>query len=170
MFRASPHGAAARPGRSRLTGALGPALLVTALVAALAAATPAGAARERLPGPVPAEVVRVIDGDTIEVRAHIWLGQRVRVRVRLAGVDAPELDGRCPGERELARRARAFVAARVAGRAVVLLGVSYGKYAGRVLATVRAGDGAGAGPDLGTALKAAGLARPYAGRRRAGWC
>jgi hypothetical protein len=26
-----------------------------------------------LPGPIPAALVRVIDGDTVEVRARIWL-------------------------------------------------------------------------------------------------
>ncbi len=31
-------------------------------------------AQDRLAGPVPAEVLSVIDGDTIEVRAVIWLG------------------------------------------------------------------------------------------------
>jgi hypothetical protein len=31
-------------------------------------------AGETVPGPVPAEVLRVIDGDTIEVAAFIWLG------------------------------------------------------------------------------------------------
>ncbi len=40
-------------------------------------AAPAGLAQagERLAGPVPAEVVAVIDGDTLEVSAHIWLGR-----------------------------------------------------------------------------------------------
>ena len=30
---------------------------------------------EIVPGPIPARIVRVIDGDTIVVRARIWLGQ-----------------------------------------------------------------------------------------------
>ena len=29
-----------------------------------------------IPGPVPAHVLHVVDGDTVRVRAHIWLGQR----------------------------------------------------------------------------------------------
>ena len=38
-------------------------------------------ALNRLAGPVSAEVLRVIDGDTIEVRAHIWLGHQVHLAV-----------------------------------------------------------------------------------------
>ena len=44
-------------------------------------------------GPVAATVERVIDGDTIEVKAQIWIDQELRVAVRLAGVDAPERPG-----------------------------------------------------------------------------
>ena len=48
-------------------------------------------AEDVLPGPIPATIERVVDGDTIDVRARIWLGQEIVVRVRLAGLDAPEL-------------------------------------------------------------------------------
>ena len=51
------------------------------------------AAAELLPGPVPGRVMAMIDADTLAVAARIWLGQEVEVRVRLAGVDAPELRG-----------------------------------------------------------------------------
>jgi endonuclease YncB( thermonuclease family) len=42
----------------------------------------------------PAEVVRVIDGDTFEARVRIWPGMDVTTRVRLRGIDAPELHAR----------------------------------------------------------------------------
>ncbi len=125
--------------------------------------------QDRLAGPVPAEVLSVIDGDTIEVRAVIWLGQVVSTRVRLAGIDAPELRGKCARERTLAERARAYLLARLGDgdRAWVRLrDIRYGKYAGRVLARVETAGG----EDLGRGLMAAGLARPYAGRARASWC
>jgi endonuclease YncB( thermonuclease family) len=126
---------------------------------------------ERLAGPVPARVMSVLDGDTIEVRARIWLGQEVRARVRLAGIDAPELDGGCMRERDLAAEARAFLVSRLtpAGAEpaeISLRDIRYGKFAGRVLARVEAPDG----EDLGHSLLAAGLARPYNGGRRAPWC
>ncbi len=140
-------------------------------------------AGERLSGPLPAWVVSVIDGDTLEVRVHIWLGQDLNIRVRLAGIDAPELKGKCDREKDLARRARAYLLARLdpadsgvgakagagagAGAGEIRLReVRYGKFAGRVLARVETLDGT----DLGQDLIAAGLARPYDGRRRASWC
>jgi len=122
--------------------------------------------REVLPGPVPAELVSVVDGDTVLVSARIWLGQRVTVSVRLAGIDAPEIRGRCASERARARRARDFLIRRMATGRIALADIQYGKYAGRVVARLLDGDGA----DLGAALLAAGLARPYAGRRRGTWC
>jgi endonuclease YncB( thermonuclease family) len=139
-----------------------------AVLAAWAAVAPAA---ESLPGPVGARVLRVLDGDTIEVRAHIWLGQEVATRVRLAGVDAPELEGACRSERALAMRARAYLAARLAtadgGLADVSLSdIRAGKYGGRVLARVRTAGG----EDLSQALLAAGLARAYAGKARRPWC
>ncbi len=122
--------------------------------------------RDPIPGPVPALVVDVIDGDTVLVRARIWLGQEVETRVRLDGVDTPELRGKCAAARRLAREARAFVQARVGGRRVLLRDIQYGKYAGRVVARIQAPDG----EDLTEALIEAGLGHAYDGARRAPWC
>ncbi len=119
-----------------------------------------------VPGPVPALVIEVVDGDTIAVRARIWVGQDVETRVRLSGVDAPEFNGRCGRERELAAHARAFVVAAIGGGAVMLSDVHYGKYAGRVVAFVETA----AGDDLSALLIAADLGRPYDGGARASWC
>lgn len=144
------------------------AVVVALAVVALAAfgPTPGRAAGEVLPGPLPARVVAVVDGDTLEVSARIWLGQAVRVRVRLAGIDAPELRGKCAAERRAAGRAKAFLTAAVADGEVRLSQIRYGKYAGRVLARIAAADGR----DLGQALLARGLARVYDGGKRPAWC
>ncbi len=123
-------------------------------------------ASELLPGPVPADVVSVIDGDTLDVRAHVWLGQTVAIRVRLDGIDTPELRGRCAAERTAAEAARELVRARIGADPVRLMEVRYGKYAGRVLARIVLEDG----EDLGAILLAAGLGRPYDGGARAPWC
>ncbi len=132
-------------------------LLVLALLAGAA-----GGSEDVIPGPVPTRMTGVIDGDTIMVRARIWLGQEVENRVRLAGADAPELNGGCEAE----RRARDFVRDKAAGGRVVLSYIAYGKYTGRVLARVRAPGG----EDFSEALIAAGLARAYGGGRRRSWC
>ncbi len=115
-------------------------------------------------GPVQAEVLRIVDGDTLAVRALIWPGQSVRIKVRLAGVDAPELfHPHCPAERARAARARAFVRQHT-GTSITLSAVHLGKYAGRVVARVRTSSG----EDLSALLLQAGLARPVRGG--APWC
>lgn len=123
-------------------------------------------ATDAVPGPVPARVVAVIDGDTITVRARIWLGQEVETRVRLAGVDAPELRGACPRERALAVAARDLVVATVSGAMVTLTDIRYDKFGGRVVARVESV----AGENLGSLLVSAGLGRAYDGGKRASWC
>lgn len=122
-------------------------------------------AKDMIAGPVEAEVVRVIDGDTVVVRAHIWLGQRLETAVRVLGVDTPEPRGKCPEEKALAERATRFVEQRLAAGPVMLREISLGKFAGRVTARVETPDG-----DLSSALIDAGLARAYEGGRREPWC
>src|ERR1700712_1185618 len=117
------------------------------------------------PGPVSAHVDRIIDGDTFEASATIWLGQRISVRVRIAGIDAPELRARCDAERNRAQAARDYLAGRIAGGEVRLSAVRYDKYGGRVDATVADLRG-----DIGDAMIKTGLARAYYGERREGWC
>lgn len=124
------------------------------------------ARKEVLLGPVPARLVQVVDGDTLLVIARIWLGHQVKTRVRLAGVDAPEIRGRCLLERRLAKQARAHAVALLGDGQVTLRDIRFGKYAGRVVARVETLDGV----DLGTELVRAGLGRPYGGGRRQGWC
>lgn len=130
------------------------------------AASLAADAADVVSGPVEAAVVRVVDGDTLEVDARIWLGQNLRIRVRIKGIDAPELRGKCRYERAAAAAARDALIAAIGGRPVTLHGIQYGKFAGRVVATVRGPDG----ENLGDQLLAAGLARRYDGKRRAPWC
>lgn len=138
------------------------AVLATALLGTIAAA----AAPATLPGPMPARVERVLDGDTLDVRVQIWLRQEVRVRVRLRGVDAGELRSRCAAERALADQARRWLVEAVTDGRIVLTEIGGGKYHGRVLARAHTPGGL----DLGNGLIAAGLARPYDGGRRQGWC
>lgn len=142
-----------------------PLWLATALAALVAASGDAGM-RDTLAGPVAAEVVEIVDGDTLAVRARIWLGQELETRVRLAGVDTPELHGKCERERRLAAAARDFLETRLADRPVALRDVQFGKYAGRVVARVVTSDG----QDLSDALIGAGLARRYGGGKRVPWC
>jgi endonuclease YncB( thermonuclease family) len=122
-------------------------------------------AEEALAGPVSAFVERVVDGDTVDVRARIWLGQSLSIRVRIDGVDTPEMRSDCADERRLALAARDFLARRLLNREVTLLRVVYDKFGGRVRADISDSDG-----DIAKGLLEAGLARPYRGERREPWC
>lgn len=119
-----------------------------------------------LPGPVPARLVEVIDGDTLRVRALVWIDLELETLVRLRGIDTPELRGKCEAEKARARAAREALAALAGAGPVALFQVEYEKYAGRVLADVANAEGS----DLAQALIAAGHARAYAGGERQGWC
>lgn len=122
-------------------------------------------AKEILDGPFDFELVEVIDGDTFRAKVKIWLGQTVTVKVRLKGVDTPEMNGKCTAEKELARQAKAFAEKWLKENQTQLVNVHYGTYAGRVLATTRQPDGM----TLSTALLSQKLAKPYRGRK-AHWC
>ena len=123
-------------------------------------------AAEVLPGPIPAVVTEVLDGDTIGVRARIWLSQDVEIRVRILDIDTPEIRGDCESERSLALAARDRVIAQALGQQIQMLEIRYGKYGGRITARVTLGNGL----DLGADLIHAGLARPYDGGDRQSWC
>jgi micrococcal nuclease len=127
---------------------------------------PAPLAAMRVQHAVPAELIRVIDGDTVEMRMLIWLDQHVTTRVRLRGIDAPERSSRCAAEARQAEAASAELLRTLAGRPLFLTQISRDKYGGRVVAKIVTGDGA----DIGERLVAGGHARLYAGGRRGGWC
>lgn len=126
----------------------------------------AAARAQTLPGPVPAVVERVIDGDTFVARVRIWLSQDLVVAVRLRDIDAPELRTGCAAERAKAVAAKRFLEGLLADGRVSLSRIGGGKYHGRVLADATASDGR----EIGPALLQAGLARPYSGGRREAWC
>jgi endonuclease YncB( thermonuclease family) len=139
-------------------------LLATTLALA-AGSQNASESSKSFDGPVQADVVRVIDGDTFEAAAKIWLGQAIDVHVRIEGIDAPELHAHCDEERAHAEAARDYLAHRIEGAAVQLSHVHYDKYGGRVDATVRDSTG-----DIAAAMLKAGMAREYHGERRQPWC
>ena len=121
---------------------------------------------ETLPGPVPAEIVRVVDGDTVRVRAKIWLDLHLDVLVRIRGIDAPELNGDCPEERDGGAAATAALTAALGSGPLKLTVIEDDKYFGRVVADVLNE----AGVSIAAAMLATGLVRPYDGGARQPWC
>jgi endonuclease YncB( thermonuclease family) len=119
-----------------------------------------------LPAAYPAEVVRVIDGDTFQARVRVWPGLEVDTKVRLRGIDAPELRARCIDEHVKALAARAALETILAAGGVTVARIGLDKYGGRVDAVVATRDTA----DVSAALLSGGWARSYDGGRRGGWC
>ncbi len=114
----------------------------------------------------PAEVVRVIDGDTFEARVHLWPGLNITTRVRLRGIDTPELKARCMEERTKAEAARDALRAILDQGEVGIVRVTLDKFGGRVLADASTH----ATPDVAERLLGDGHARRYSGARRETWC
>ena len=137
---------------------------------ASAAASAAGSAftesRTAMPFGHPAQLVRVLDGDTFEARVHVWPGIDITTKVRLRGIDAPELRARGPDERRKAEAARDALAAMLSEGDITVLRIGLDKYGGRVLADAATRSVA----DISAAMLASGLARSYAGGKRQSWC
>jgi len=57
-------------------------------------------------GPVSAKVIKVYDGDTFTVEAYPWPGITANTKVRLNGLDTPEIRGKCESEKRKAIEAR----------------------------------------------------------------
>lgn len=134
------------------------ALLILAVMAAVFAT--AAEARDEISGPVAAEILRVIDGDTLLVEAQPWPQQKMEVYVRIRGIDAPELKSKCERIREAGLDAqRALEALTARSPRIQLTRISGDKYFGRIVADVLLSDGRNAGADL----LLAGLVRTYDG-------
>ena len=109
-----------------------------------------------------AEVLRVVDGDTFEARVHLWPGLSITTRVRLRGIDTPEMKGRCMDERIKAEQARDALRAILEQGEVVIARVTLDKYGGRVLADAATYATA----DIAASMLETGLARRYESRRK----
>ncbi|MEW9834271.1 thermonuclease family protein [Mesorhizobium marinum] len=111
-------------------------------------------------------VLDVLDGDTFLAEAVVWPGHRVKVNIRIRGIDAPEMKARCDDERVAAERARDALALIIGSGPVSISNIAGAKYYGRVLADVATADGLGVAPRL----LGEKLVRPYHGGRRDPWC
>ena len=112
------------------------------------------------------EVTSIYDADTFRVEIKGYppiVGERIPIRV--LGVDAPEIRGKCKKEKLLARKAKQFTVEKLRNAKVIeLRNIKRGKYF-RILAQVFVDE-----KNLGKLLIKAGHARPYDGGARLGWC
>ncbi|WP_245408884.1 thermonuclease family protein [Rhizobium wuzhouense] len=125
--------------------------------------TSSEAATRFIDGPVEAQVIRVIDGDTVLVDAMPWPDHHISTYVRLRGIDAPELKSKCAAFRNAARQAQEQLMTLMVGQPrVTLTAISGDKYFGRVVADLNLDDGRRPA-DL---LLEGGLVEPYHGKTK----
>lgn len=105
----------------------------------------------------PAEI-RVWDGDSI----RLGLTSEAEA-VRIFNIDAPEIEGQCAYESDLAQRSKHRLAELMAGQRIEINRQGIDRY-GRTLAAVTIN-----GVDAGNVLVREGLARTWSGRREP-WC
>ena len=112
-----------------------------------------------------ATVVRVLDGDTIEMDVKTFYDTTRRVTVRLGAVDTPELKATTECERTAAKAATEYVREWLGSQKKLwLVGGSSDKY-GRTLAHVIGSERG----NLSTSLIEAGHGRGYSGGHRKPW-
>jgi endonuclease YncB( thermonuclease family) len=111
------------------------------------------------------DVVRTIDGDTFVARVHQRNGRDLVARVRLRGIDAPELKASCQDELDKAEAAARALRNLLGQGGVTISNLGPDKY-GRILADVATRGTA----SVSAALLAGGHARSYNGGHRDGWC
>lgn len=96
--------------------------------------------------------------------SKVYDGDGIKIKVRLAYIDTPEIKGKCLEEKKLAHKAQAFTQKFMLDYPKYQIKpVGIGRY-GRVLAEVRAGN-----KYLNQMLLDKGLARKYNGKRFS-WC
>lgn len=122
--------------------------------------------QDSLAGPVTGEILRVYDGDTVDAKIRVWIGQEIETSVRIDGIDAPEIKGKCAKERIQAEKARQELIRILNNEAVAIYNIRLEKYAGRVLAQVQTARGI----NVGQHMIEKGLARAYHGKARLPWC
>ena len=112
------------------------------------------------------EVTSIYDADTFRANIKDYppiVGERISIRVN--GIDAPEIRGKCESEKIAAQKAKQFtVEALRSAKAVELRNIERGKYF-RILADVYTD-----GKNLAEDLIKSGHARAYDGGKRLGWC
>lgn len=114
----------------------------------------------------PDSVVKVHDGDTFTVNIAGCPDVLCKsMPVRISGIDAPEMKGKCPQEIAGAIAAKNYLTGQVMNsQDIALHAPTRDKYF-RISAHVLAD-----GVNVGDEMVKQGLARAYSGGKRAGWC
>lgn len=102
-------------------------------------------------------VDRIVDGDTVDVTLDLGFSISIRQRVRLLGVNTPEIASKDATEKVRAKSAREFTGSWLARQSSLIAHTTKDDKYGRILARIVGDDGA----TVNDALIAAKLAVPY---------
>jgi micrococcal nuclease len=105
------------------------------------------------------EVVRVVDGDTVDALVDLGFNVKIKIRIRLNGINAPESRTRDKNEKKLGLAAKERLS-ELCGEKLLLKSYGIGKY-GRVL-----GELFDDGVSVNNVLVAEGHAEEYHGGAR----
>jgi micrococcal nuclease len=111
-----------------------------------------------------ARVLRVVDGDTVDLRIDLGFSVQIEQRVRLLGIDTPEINSPDPEKRVAALAAKAMLAELLPEQTFVTVVTEkdktekYGRYLARIYNEKVA--------DVAAALIDKGLGVPYFGGKR----
>jgi len=113
------------------------------------------------------EILRVVDGDTIEIKNECF-PKELKLSIRVLGIDTPEkgLKAKCDKEAKLAEKASKFTKEFIGkNKTATFRNIKWDKYGGRLLADVEIN-----GKSLSDELIKNGLARSYDGKKKGSWC
>ena len=113
------------------------------------------------------EILRVVDGDTIEIKDECFPTE-LKLSIRVLGIDTPEKGSRakCEKEAKLAEKASKFTKEFIGkNKTATFRNIKWDKYGGRLLADVEIN-----GKSLSGELIKNGLARSYDGKKKGSWC
>jgi micrococcal nuclease len=85
-----------------------------------------------------ARVTRVVDGDTFDATIDLGFDVNLNVRIRMAGINTPEMKSRLVAERQKAAKAKDFLTDKLTGKDILLDSSGQDKY-GRWIGVVHLG-------------------------------
>ena len=110
-----------------------------------------------------AKLIKVIDGDTVDLMVDLGFDMWHKIRVRLDGINTPESRTRDKKEKKLGLEAKEFTKNFLTGKEIIVHTNKQGKF-GRFLANLYVN-----GQNLADALIENNLAREYHGEKRGSW-
>lgn len=143
-------------------------MISLALCIALAGCIPSsGPSSPNTSQPYTWKVIRVLDGDTVEVDAKFFPPELGNIRVRIQGIDTPESGGRakCESERNRAKIAKQFATDKLLGKTVTVTKVKTDKYGGRIVGEIIVD-----GKPYRALMIEKRYAVPYDGGTKQSWC